>query len=420
MSVRILVLVAMITAFAPLSMDLYLPGLPDLREELGATDQQAQFTVTVCILGLALGQFLTSLVPDRVGRRRPLIAGMIVWIVVTTLCAFAPNVWAVLVLRLIQGTGAGFAIALARTVVADLDPKNLSTNLSRMMLVLSVVPVLAPVLGGVMVSFTDWRGLFLGLAVTGLILLAVVFTSLPETHQSGQVRDQAETLLGPMKHLLTSTEFLLPAVISGTGFGVTFSFIGDSAFVFRDHYGVGPVPYGLIFGLDAAAMILGIQLGPVVERRIGTKRTLLFVTMLGAVGAAIMLTSALVLPTIAAPVVVALMFVLIGGGAVIPIATAAAIDTYPGEVAAASGICGAFQFLLGGLIGAVPTLLPLPDGAAALSVVCLGALTLGHVLSRRLARVPRRGDILAEPVTVPAVAQDARVMQPHHEMGDSQ
>jgi DHA1 family bicyclomycin/chloramphenicol resistance-like MFS transporter len=260
-----------------------------------------------------------------------------------------------------------------------------------MMLVLSVVPVLAPAIGGVVISFTDWRGLFLGLAATGAVLLTIVIVSLPESHPPGQQSDRGQSVLGPMRHLLTSRAFLLPAVLSGTGFGVTFAFIGDSAFLFRDHYGLQPMPYGLLFGLNAVAMIAGIQLGPVAERRIGTNQALSMFTAIGVCGAAAMLISALVVPTVVAPMVVALMLALLGGGAVIPIATAAAIDTYPGEVAAGSGICGAFQFLLGGAIGAVPAVLPMADGAGALAVVCLLSLGAGHALSRRLRRAPRRG-----------------------------
>jgi len=390
MNPRVLVLVALITAFAPLSMDLYLPGLPNLRADLGASDQQAQLTVTLCIVGLALGQFSTSLIPDRFGRRRPLAVGMIGWVIATVLCALAPNITVILALRLCQGLGAGAAIALARTVVADMDPDNLSLHLSRMMLILSVVPVLAPVIGGVVVSVTNWRGLFGGLAATGSLLLLVMILALPESHQPGQAQDVSEPLFGPVRHLARSPAFLLPTVISGTGFGVTFSFVGDSAFVFRGHYGLAPVPYGLIFGLDALAMIVGLQTGPILERRIGTKALLLVATSAGAVGAVAMLVFAVVTPHVVALVVASLMVTLLGGGAVIPVATAAAIDAYPGGVAAASGVCGAFQFLLGGVLGALPTLLPFGDGAGPLAAVCLVCLSGGHALSRDLKRAPPR------------------------------
>jgi MFS transporter, DHA1 family, multidrug resistance protein len=409
MNLRVLVLVALITAFAPLSMDLYLPGLPNLRADLDASDQQAQMTVTLCIVGLALGQFATSLIPDRYGRRRPLVVGMIGWVIATVLCALAPNITVILALRLCQGLGAGVAIALARTVVADLDPDNLSLHLARMMLVLSVVPVLAPVIGGVVVSVTNWRGLFGGLAATGSLLLLVMILALPESHQPGQTQDASEPLFGPVKHLVRSPAFLLPAVISGTGFGVTFSFVGDSAFVFRGHYGLGPVPYGLIFGLDALAMIAGLQTGPILERRIGTKALLLVATSVGAAGAVAMLVFAVVTPHVVALVVASLMLTLLGGGAVIPVATAAAIDAYPGGVSAASGVCGAFQFLLGGLLGALPTLLPFGDGAGPLAAVCMVCVSVGHALSRDLKRAPLRNAQAAgsrnEPIPVPGALQ---------------
>jgi DHA1 family bicyclomycin/chloramphenicol resistance-like MFS transporter len=398
-------LVAMITAFAPLSMDLYLPGLPDLRSDLGANDQQAQLTVTLCIVGLALGQFGTSLIPDRLGRRRPLFIGMAGWVVATVLCALAPSLAAVLALRVLQGLGAGIAIALARTIVADLDPDNLATHLSRMMLVLSVVPVLAPVLGGAVVSVTNWRGLFGGLAATGTLLLAVMVVALPESHPPGPVSDGPEPLFGHVSHLIRSPGFLLPAVISGFGFGVTFSFIGASAFVFRGHYGLSPVPYGLIFGLDALAMIGGLQAGPILERRIGTKRLLLVATTVGGVGSVAILAAAIAAPHVAALVVAALMLALLGGGAVIPVATAAAIDAYPGEVSAASGLCGSFQFLLGGLLGFLPTLLPFGDGAGPLGGICLLCVASGHALSRFLKRAPCR---VTEPLALPVMVENAQ------------
>ncbi len=363
MKLRLLVLVSLITAFAPLSIDLYLPGLPDLRAALGASEEEAQLTVTLCIVGLALGQLSTSLIPDRFGRRRPLMVAMTGWVIATVWCALAPNIPVILALRLCQGVGAGVAIALARTVIADLDPDNLSTHLSRMMLVLSVVPVLAPVLGGVVVSVTSWRGLFGGLAVTGSLLLLVMILALPESHQPGQAKDASESLFGPMGHLVRSAAFLLPTVTSGTGFGVTFAFVGDSAFLFRGHYGLAAVPYGLIFGLDALALIAGLQAGPILERRIGTKALLLAATSTGAAGALAMLVCAVVAPHAVALVITWLIVTLLGGGAVIPVATAAAIDAYPGRVSAASGLCGAFQFLIGGALGALPTLLPFGDGA---------------------------------------------------------
>jgi DHA1 family bicyclomycin/chloramphenicol resistance-like MFS transporter len=389
MNLRVLILAALITAFAPLSMDLYLPGLPDLRRDFGVSEPVAQLTVTGCIVGLAFGQFLVSLLPERIGRRPPLLVAMGLWILATVLCSLAPNIAAVVGIRVVQGVGAGMAFALARAVVADLDPRNLSTHISRMMLVLSVVPILAPALGGFAMSFTDWRGLFLGLAVTGGVAFVIVSRSLAESHQVPEAGYPQRSPFAPMAELLRSRSFLLPALISSTAFGVMFSYIGQSSFVLRDYFGLKALPYGLLFGMNAAALIAGFQIGPRLERVWGTKRVLQVAAVVGAAGAVCMTVSALLLPRSLAPVVVALALILAAAGTVNPVATAAAMDSHPDEIGATSGLVGALQFLIGGAISAVPGLLPFGPGAGGLGTVCLACL--GGCLLGCLGLAPSKG-----------------------------
>lgn len=388
MSLRVLILAAMITAFAPLSLDLYLPALPELRTELGASEPQARFTLTACIIGLALGQLLVSMIPERFGRRPPLIIGIAFWVLMTLACAFAPTIWAVMAIRLGQGIGAGVAVALARAVVADLDRANLSTHLSRMMLVLSVVPILAPALGGLAMNFTDWRGLFIGLALTGMVLLFLVATILKESYRPQATRPRSNPLF-PMYALMRSRAFLLPALISGASFGVMFAYIGESPFLFRDHFGMEPLPYGLLFGFNATALIVGFQIGPRLERRWGSRASLQAGSAIGAVGATTMFISSIVAPNLAIPVVISLMLVLCGAGILNPVSTAVAIDSHPLEVGAASGVSGALQFFMGGIIGTIPSLLLTNDGAAALALVTLTCLVFSWLGATRL---PERVD----------------------------
>lgn len=253
-----------------------------------------------------------------------------------------------------------------------------------MMLVLSVVPILAPAVGGMAMSFTDWRGLFVGLAFTGCLLFAVVLVSLAESHRPTTATRVGQSPFAPMAQLLQSPRFMLPAVLSGAGFGVMFSYIGESAFLFRDHFGLAPLPYGVLFDVNAAALIVGFQLGPLLERRHGIRRTLLVASSIGAAGALIMILAAQAAPDAVGPVVVALMLVLCGSGILNPVATAAAIDSYPGEVGATSGLSGALQFLMGGTIGTLPALIPFGTGAAALGLVCLACLLLALVGATRL------------------------------------
>lgn len=376
MNLRVLVLAAMITAFAPLSMDLYLPGLPDLRTDLAASDAAAHLTVTGCIVGLALGQFATGLVPERYGRKPPLVVGISLWICATIACALAPTIWVITALRVAQGVGAGLSIALARSVIADLDPEHLAEHLSRMMLVLSVVPILAPAIGGLALSLTSWRGLFASLAVTGIVLLLVVRRFLPESRPPRE--DEADLgAAGGLRHILAlgrKPAFLLPAVVSGAGFGVLFSYISDSPFVFRDHYELGPTAYGLMFGINASSLIAGFQLGPLLKRRWGTRRVLLIATTIGAIGGTAMVVSAAAAPAAVAPIAVSLMVMLLAAGIVIPLATAAAIDAHPEHVGSASGLSGALQFLIGGTLATLPVALDLGDGAIPLGAACTACL----------------------------------------------
>jgi DHA1 family bicyclomycin/chloramphenicol resistance-like MFS transporter len=400
MNIRVLVLVALITAFAPLSMDLFLPGLPDLRNDLGASDGAAHLTVTGCIVGLAIGQFVAGLLRERLGRKRPLMVGMIVWVLATIACAFAPNIALITTFRLVQGLGAGLAIALARTVIADLDPDRLAMHLSRMMLVLSVVPVLAPAIGGLALALTDWRGLFLALAAVGVVLLLVVRRFLPESRPTDADDPGAAGGLRQVLILGRKPAFLLPAVVSGAGFGVVFSYIGDSAFVFRDHYGMGPTSYGLLFGANACSLICGFQLGPILKRRWGTRRVMLVASSAGTVGGVAMVTTSVLFPTSVVPVVPPLMLILAAGGILIPLATAAAIDAHPQNVGGASGLSGALQFMLGGTLAALPVALQLGDGAASLGAACAACLVGAWLLVAVFLREP---DDEIEPAVTPAM-----------------
>jgi DHA1 family bicyclomycin/chloramphenicol resistance-like MFS transporter len=358
--------------------------------------------VTGCIVGLALGQLFTGMVPDRLGRRRPLMVGMGVWVVATVMCALAPSIWLVTGLRVVQGLGAGIAIALARTVIADLDPDRLAEHLSRMMLVLSVVPVLAPAFGGAALALTSWRGLFVIVAVVGLMLLSVVVRYLPESRPRSDVRVKGGGL-GRTLHLARSRAFLLPALVSGTGFGVMFSYIGDSAFVFRDHFGMNPTVYGFMFGANACAMISGFQIGPILKRRWGTRRVLITATVFGMVGGLLMILAGLIAPDSVLPVVLSLMLVLAAAGILVPLATAAAIDAHPDHVGAASGLSGALQFMMGGALGVLPAVLPLGAGALPLAVVCTTCLAAAWLFVLKL-KFMDSGDNAVAPVVLSTAA----------------
>lgn len=390
MKPKLMVLLAVVTSFGPFSLDLYLPGLPDLRTDLGADAATAHLTVTACIAGLALGQLVAGLVPEHLGRRPPMLLGMSVWVLATTCCAAAPTIETVMTLRLVQGIGAGIGIAVVRVVIADLDPDRLARHVSRMMLVLAAVPVLAPSLGAVVLTFTDWRGVFVLLAAIGVVFLAATWRWLPETHPRDRrtvVPGGARRTLARYRRLLGNPRFLRPVAVSGAALGVMFAYIGDSSFVFRDGYGFSEMQYGVLFGANAVALVVGIQVSPLLAERLGRRPVLLVAAAAGTAAAGAM--TALADTGAGGPLAVAVCLgvVLLCAGSLVPLSTAAALQADHAHRSVASGLMGAAQFAIGGALGALPALLP-GDGAVPLGLVTGLCLAVACLLTLLVARRP--------------------------------
>lgn len=171
-----------LSAFGPLSMDMYLPGLPALTRDLGASASTGQLTLTGCMLGLAAGQLFTGPLSDSLGRRRPLVAGLVGYIAASLACALAPSIWALIGLRFVQGAVGGAGVVIARAIVRDLFAGDVAARVfALLMAVMGVAPVFAPLVGGQVLAFTTWRGIFVLLAGIGVPLLLVTLLWLPET-----------------------------------------------------------------------------------------------------------------------------------------------------------------------------------------------------------------------------------------------
>ena len=186
---RLFLVLGGVTVIGPASMDIYLPGLPELARDFGATPSAAQVTLTTFLIGLALGQFLAGPLSDVHGRRRPLIAGMALFTVATLICSLAPNLYALAAMRLVQGAMAAAGLAIGRAIVRDLYSGAAAARyLSRLMLIVGLGPILAPVVGGQILRFSSWRGVFVALALLGLALTLMAARLLPETLSPGNRR----------------------------------------------------------------------------------------------------------------------------------------------------------------------------------------------------------------------------------------
>ncbi|PZG91574.1 Bcr/CflA family drug resistance efflux transporter [Streptomyces sp. NTH33] len=341
-----------LTATPPLAMDTYLPALPEVTRSLHAPAATVQLTLTACLVGMALGQLVVGPMSDRWGRRRPLLAGLAVYVLATALCALAPDIEVLIAFRLLQGLSGAAGIVIARAVVRDLyDGVAMARFFSTLMLISGVAPIVAPLIGGQILRVTDWRGVFVVLTVVGVLLGAVVWARLPETlppaeRHSGGV---GETL-GSMRGLLADRAFTGYLLTGGFAFAALFAYISASPFVIQEIYGASPQTFSLLFGLNSVGLIVVGQInGKVLVGRVRLDRVLavgLAVVVLAA--AALLLMAAGALGDVGLVPVAAALFVLMSAmGITMPNTQALALTRTRRHAGSASALLGTSTFLIG-------------------------------------------------------------------------
>jgi DHA1 family bicyclomycin/chloramphenicol resistance-like MFS transporter len=391
--IRLVLILGWLSALAPLSIDLYLPGLPELTRDLDASASEGQLTLTACLGGLALGQLVAGPLSDRFGRRRPLLVGLAVYCAASFLCAVAPSVYVLVGLRLVQGFAGAAGIVVARAIVRDVSSGAAAARLfSILMLVLGLAPILAPIVGGALLELTSWRGLFVTLTIVALALFLSTAAGLEETLPAG--RRRADRLLETRRtfaSLARDRTFLGYTLAGGFSFGSMFAYIAGSPFVVQEIYGVSPQLYGAIFGMNALGIIICSQINGALVGRLGPRRLLGIGIGLGASGGCAVLGAVAAGAGLAG--ILPCLFVSVASlGFVVPNATALALTDYPHIAGSAAALIGALQFLFGAaaapLVGVAGSgsALPMAVLMAAFGVGALGALRLSitEPYSRRL------------------------------------
>lgn len=259
---RLVLTLGALTALGPFTVDMYLPALPVIAADLGTTDATIQLTLTATLIGLASGQLVIGPLSDVYGRRRPLIAGSAIHVAASVACYFAPSVAVLAGLRTLQGIGAAAAAVIAMAVVRDLFTGRVAAVvLSRLMLVMGVAPVLAPSIGGLLISMTSWHGVFLALAGLGVVMVALGCWALPETlPPAARARRGTASVFRRYGFLARDRAFVLLVLVCGLVRAVLWAYIAGSAFVLQHQFGLSPQLYGFAFAIGAVALIGASQL----------------------------------------------------------------------------------------------------------------------------------------------------------------
>ena len=388
-------------AVGPLTIDMYLPALPTIVTELETTEAAVQLTLTGTLVGLALGQLVIGPLSDALGRRRPLLVGTALHVLSSLLILLAPNIAVLGALRVLQGVGTAAGAVIALAIVRDLyDGRAAATMLSRLFLVIGAAPVLAPTIGGEVLRFTSWRGVFALLAVYGVLLLLVGGRALRETlPPQGRSPLRLGATVRTYRGLLRDRTYLGLVLVAGLAMAALFSYVAGASFVYQDQFGLDQQQFGLLFGAGAVWLIGATQLNPLVLRRFAPAQVLVAGTVTGLVAGTVLLVLAATGTGGLLAVALPLWVVLFSAGLALPNAPALALSRHGESAGSAAALLGAVQFGVGALVS--PLVGVLGNDARAMGLVIVAALVLGAVA---LVLLVRPWQLVDEDAPEPAVA----------------
>ena len=376
------IFLGLMTAMAPLSTDMYLPALPTMQVDMGISASLAQMTLTMTMLGMALGQIFAGPVSDRYGRKGPLTIGMLVFTLTTVGCVLAENITVFLFFRFMAGFAGASGIVIARAIARDVcEGPELTKFFAMLMMVNGLAPIMAPVIGGQILLFTSWRGVFVMLVLVGLFqLLATLLyqETLPTDKRLKGLKDS----FAKFPQLLQDRYFLGHCLVQCFVFGAFFSYLAGSSFIFQNIFHVSPQTYSLIFGCIGAGLLLSGTLPARLAGRVPDEKLLHMSLLIPLVGSVLLFLGFYFQAGMA--VILPLLFVTIVPLSVMGAASfSLALSRQGKNAGSASALIGFFSMILGGcmmpLVGIAGENTALP-----MCVIMIAGYSLGYAAYRLL------------------------------------
>jgi MFS transporter, DHA1 family, multidrug resistance protein len=386
--VQLVLVLGALIALGPLTIDMYLPAFPRIGDDLGASDSAVQLTLTGMLLGLAVGQLVIGPLSDAFGRRRPLVVGIATHAVASLACAVAPTIVLLATVRVVQGfAGAAISVVAMATVRDLFEGVAVARIMSRLMLVIGLAPILAPTIGGLVLTFTSWRGIFVVLAGAALLLVAVAFFFLRETLPVDRRRPATvRSSLAAYRSLVRDRVFVALAVIGGSMMAAIFAYVSGAPFVLQDGFGLDTRTFGLVFGLNAAGLTVTSQVNPVLLRWFTVRQVLGGAIVAATLAAAALLVVGLTGAGGLIAVLVPLAVLVSTAGLALPNVPALALTRHGEAAGTAAAVLGCVQFGVGAvvapLVGAFGSTTAAPMAAAMLAVTTLAGVLMFGVVRR--------------------------------------
>jgi len=381
----LLVLLGTLSAFGPLSMDMYLPALPQLQQQLHTSASLTQLSITTCLIGLAVGQIFIGPWSDRVGRKLPTLLGIVGFTAASLLAGLATNVWWLIFLRAVQGVAGAAGLVTSRAIATDLfSGKKLTQFYALLMGVYGSFRVIAPIIGGFVLTFTTWRGIFYILAVVGIILLISVWLGLPETHPNQT--SAPEKPLSILQMLLRDRIFMGYTLVTGLVSGGLFAYISGSSFMLQNIFGLSSQGFSLVYALNGLGIVVMSQLAGYLATHFNEYRVLQGGVIIALIGA-LALFATLFIPHNLVLVLIPLFLIVSMVGIVSTVAASLAMQHAHANAGSGSALLGLTQNIIGGILSPFVGLMGQNSYLPMAVLILLCEIAALAVYQRRLARL---------------------------------
>ncbi|MEC2326050.1 Bcr/CflA family multidrug efflux MFS transporter [Lederbergia lenta] len=385
---RLALILGMLAALGPLTIDMYLPSFPTIANEYGTNASLVQFSLTACLLGLGIGQLIIGPMSDVRGRRLPLIIFLTLYFVASIACAFAPNIYLFIVARFTQGFAAAAGIVISRAVVRDVySGRELTKFFALLMLINNLAPILAPVAGGGILKFTKWNGVFIVLGMIGILLVIIVSSRLKETlPPQDRVPSNIGQTLKNFLSLIKDRQFTGYALTQGFITAGIFAYVSGTPFVYQNIYGVSPQVFSILFGMNGIGIMLGTHLVGRLADVVSETRFLKIGLLMSSLASISLLLVVLFNGPLFA-VVISIFFFVSSIGIISTSSFSLAMDSQAHMAGSAAALLGLLPFILGSisapLVGVAGESTAVPMGVIIFSASTLALLSFYGLARKR-------------------------------------
>lgn len=343
-------ILGVLASISPLATDVYLPSFPEMSESLGASPSQVQLTLTTFLLGMALGQLVIGPYSDVIGRRLPLNVSIFVFVMTTILSAFTNSIWTLILLRFIQGFSGAGGVVLSRAIVRDLFTGYQVTKYMAILTIInSVITVLAPVIGGILLTFKDWRGIFIFLSILSIVMFFSVFFGIKETLlESERSHSGIKNTILNFGQLFKNKVFVGYVFTQGFIYGGFFAYLAGSPFVLQNLYGLSAQSFSISFAVNAAGVIVATLIASKLALRF-TEKNVLQITLIISLLSSIILFFTIFLNGALTIILITFFFIFSCLGVVGMLCNSLGMQSQKEYVGSASALLGLVPFIFGSI-----------------------------------------------------------------------